>query len=450
MIILDDSRSKKTTNEFISYAAKFNEKLKEEGRDFESILIHEKQEYHLEMLQKLLRYAMDNNKHYQEFYGNLLDKDFYNFSLEDFAKLPFLEKKHLYDNLHEILCVNQELIAQYHSTSGTSGKSIYTCLTLDDMYVHETIPKYKTNIFTDIHASDVVAIALPYELAQPALGFHRMFQIGYETSIVSLGKGGYMAPPKRSTIILKDLNATILITTPSYISILLEMAEELGIDVNNELKVRKLILTGEGCSTTFLSRLKEMWNVEIEFIYGSTECGLVGVQKDSQSYYTLLEGGNYVEVVNPETLEPVKDNQLGEIVITTLLKEGMPFIRYRTGDLGFLQDSNKENGLKKLYLRGRKGSTILVEGVEYNPIAIEHFLLMHKEVGLWYQLIVEDEKLIIEIEPKSKNISEDYLNELVSSVKRHMFSKAGIPCDVQVNLKMERQFTKVVRVIKNK
>ncbi|MDQ0229062.1 phenylacetate--CoA ligase family protein [Metabacillus malikii] len=437
-----------STRRHITFASSFNETLEANGRNFETIQRDEKKSYHLEMLNRLMLHAVENNEFYRKQCEQVLSQTKTITSLDDFANISFLEKEHIYDNLERILCVPRHEIAQFHSTSGTSGKSIYTCLTLNDMYVHEQFAKYEDTLFADITREDVVGISLPYELAQPALGFHRMFQLGFETSVVSLGKGGYMAPPKRTVQSMKDLDVTILITTPSYVSMLIEIAEELGLDVNEDLKVRKMILTGEGCSSTFLSRLKELWDVELEFHYGSTECGLVGIQKDSQPYYTLLEGGNYVEIVDQDTLEPLGDNEIGEIVVTTLLKEGMPFIRYRTGDLGFVQGSDMESGLRKLHLRGRKGSSLFIEGVEYSPIAIEHILLMHKEVGLWYQLVVEDEELTIEIEPRRRDANENYLDALVQSVRSHMFSVGGIPCHITINQHIERQFTKVVRVIK--
>ncbi|MNP04890.1 Phenylacetate-coenzyme A ligase [compost metagenome] len=299
-------------------------------------------------------------------------------------------------------------------------------------------------MFKGDSASDVVGIALPYEFAQPALGFHRMYQFSYEAAVLSLGKGGYMAPVDKSIEALRDFDISILVTTPSYAALLAEEAQKLDVNVS-DLRVRKLLLTGEGCSPEFTKRLKEIWRCEIHHIYGSTECGLVGVQHDGEQGYYLMEGGLYAEIIDPETALPVENGQVGEIVITTLLKEAMPFIRYRSGDLGYIEKASPQDEiqLKKLHLRGRMGSQIVVEGIEYSPIMLEHFLLMLPEVGLWYRFLLDDEQLTIEIEIVPGSEIDD---EFPDTVRRHMYSTAGVVCTVRINTEIPRQYSKAQRV----
>jgi phenylacetate-CoA ligase len=415
----------------------------EQGRSIENLSSAELEEYHLFAINLTLRHVWDGNSYYRSQLENAGFTEPNLGSLSELERVPFLLKDTLRGQKDLLLSVDPKRICQYHLTSGTTGKPIYTAHTLADQYYHDAIPSYPY-MFKGDSASDVVGIALPYEFAQPALGFHRMYQFSYDSAVISLGKGGYMAPIDKSIEAMKDFDITILVTTPSYAALLAEEAQKMGVVVS-DLQVRKLLLTGEGCSPEFTKRLKEIWCCEIHHIYGSTECGLVGVQHDGEQGYYLMEGGLYAEIIDPETALPVENGVVGEIVITTLLKEAVPFIRYRSGDLGFMELANPDDEiqLKKIHLRGRMGSEIMVEGIEYSPIVLEHLLLMLPEVGLWYRFLIDDEELTIEIEPVAgANIDDEFLDK----VKRHMYSTAGVVCKVVLNHEIPRQYSKAQRV----
>jgi phenylacetate-CoA ligase len=413
------------------------------GQTIESLNKSEKDDYHILALNILLEYVWKNNDYYRE---KLIEKGFTQpkiTHMTDIDKIPFLEKDQLKGNRDLLLSVDQTRITQYHLTSGTTGKPIYNALTLNDQYYHDAIPSYPTLYEGDSY-KDVVGIALPYEFAQPALGFHRLYQFIFGAAIVSLGKGGYMAPLDKTVEALDQFNISILITTPSYAALLAEQIKSMGLSIGEHVNIRKLMLTGEGCSPQFITRLKEIWNCEIHQIYGSTECGLVGIQHNVEDGYQVLEGNVLVEIVD-ETGTPLENGEIGEIVITTLLREAMPFLRYKTGDIGFIQESTEDakNKLNRLHLRGRKGGTFTIEGIEYSPILLEHFLLMNPDVGLWFRFVIEDEELTIEIE-NPNGIEED---ELVDQVKRHMYSVGGVVCEVSVVEGIERHYSKVNRVL---
>ncbi|WP_332693648.1 phenylacetate--CoA ligase family protein [Halalkalibacter lacteus] len=419
----------------------FNE-IHSQGKNIETLNQQHKDEYYLMAINLLLEYVWDNNNYYRE---KLIENGFTQPHIahkKDIEKIPFLEKDQLKGNRDLLLSVDHLKITQYHLTSGTTGKPIYNALTLADQYYHDAIPSYPT-LYEGDSSSDVVGIALPYEFAQPALGFHRLYQFIFGAAIVSLGKGGYMAPLDKTVDAIQQFKISIIITTPSYAALLAEQIEKVGLSIGKEIQVRKLMLTGEGCSPQFITRLKEIWNCEIHQIYGSTECGLVGIQSNVEDGYQVLDGNVLVEIIN-DNGQPIEDGEVGEIVITTLLREAMPFIRYKTGDIGFLQEpsENARNKLKRLHLRGRKGSTFIIEGVDYSPILLEHFLLMIPEVGLWFTFVIEEEELTIEIE-NPIGVDEE---ELIENVKRHMYSSAGVVCEVRISNNIERQYSKVNRV----
>jgi phenylacetate-CoA ligase len=415
----------------------------EQGKTIENISDEEKEKYHLFAINLTLRHVWDNTPFYKD---KLVEAGFlepYLSSLSELEKVPLLEKDYLRGNKEILLSVDPIKITQFHLTSGTTGKPIYTAHTLSDQYYHDAIPSYPY-LFKGDSSADVVGIALPYELAQPALGFHRLYQFIFGAAVLSLGKGGYMAPLDKSVEAIKDFDVTVIVTTPSYAALLAEEIEKQGLENGKDIKIKKLMLTGEGCSPQFTKRLQIIWNCEIQQIYGSTECGLVGIKHNDEAGYYILEGNLKMEVVDENTGKPLNTGETGEIVITTLLREAMPFVRYKTGDIGFLEEPDPENTtqLRKLHLRGRKGTNIVIEGIDYSPIMLEHFLLMIDEVGLWYQFILDDEELTILIENVDSNTLD---SELAERVKQHMYTSTGINCEVDVGT-ITRVFSKAQRV----
>ncbi|WP_121612629.1 phenylacetate--CoA ligase family protein [Mesobacillus foraminis] len=416
------------------------------NKNVENISEEERNDYHLYAVNLTLEHVWNHNPYYRR---ALEDKGFSQprlESLDQIDRLPFLDKEVIRGDKDLLLSCDPKEIGQIHLTSGTTGKPIYTAYTLADHYIHDAIPFYPS-LFEGDSSSDVVGIALPYEFAQPALGFQRLYQFTFGATVLSLGKGGYMAPVDKSLDVLKEYDASILITTPSYAALLAEEGEKLGIVLGEDITPRKLMLTGEGCSPQFASRLKELWKCDIQHLYGSTECGLVGVQLNDDTGYHLLEGNVKVEIVDPDSGMQVADGEEGEVVITTLLREAMPFIRYRTGDIGYLERLEDDSAitLSKLHLRGRMDGNMLVDGIPYSPFMLEHLLLLLPEVGLWYHFVLEDEELTIEIEKLHSDLTDE---ELADKVRSHMYRTAGISCTVLVKDSLPRQFGKANRIIR--
>lgn len=421
-------------------------KYEDKNKNIENIMSAERDDYHLYAVNLTLEHVWNHNHYYRKaFEAQGLAQPRLE-ALEQINKLPFLEKEVIRGDKELLLSCDPKEVGQIHLTSGTTGKPIYTAYTLADHYIHDAIPFYPS-LFEGDSSSDVVGIALPYEFAQPALGFQRLYQFTFGATVLSLGKGGYMAPVDKSLDVLKEYNSSILITTPSYAALLAEEAGKLGIDLGKDIKLKKLMLTGEGCSPQFASRLKELWKCEIQHLYGSTECGLVGVQLNDDAGYYLLEGNVKVEIIDPHSGMQVADGEEGEVVITTLLREAMPFIRYRTGDIGFLERMEDDSAitLSKLHLRGRMDGNMVVDGISYSPFMLEHLLMLLPEVGLWYHFVLEDDELTIEIEKRQSDLSDE---ELAEKVRSHMYRTAGISCTVAVKESLPRQYGKAIRIIR--
>ncbi|MFC4402443.1 phenylacetate--CoA ligase family protein [Gracilibacillus xinjiangensis] len=421
----------------------FYQRLDEEGKTIEKLPRQQIEDYQLKAVNATLAHVWNENEYYRSrleeagFTEPKID------SLEQLSTVPMLRKDVIRGDKEKLLCVPPKEIGQVHLTSGTSGKPIYTSYTLADQYVYDLLPKY-LELFKE-SADDITAIALPYEFALPGLGFQRLFQFAFGTTVLSLGKGGYMAPVDKSLDLMREYQATVLTTTPSYAALLAEESEKLGIKIGEDIRLKKIWLTGEGCSSVFRDRLEEWWGCEVSFFYGSTECGVIGVECSKQQGYHIMEGHVKVEIVDQDSGEVLPYGKTGEIVVTTLLREGMPMVRYRTGDLGNLQQSKCDCGITMdvLQLRGRMEHMLHLGGEDYSPFMIEHFLMEIPEVGLWYHLKLDDEVLTIEAEKFRTKLSNEQLAE---KIQKHMADRIGVHCEVVIRDDIPRTYGKATRV----
>lgn len=421
----------------------FFAQLDDEGVTIEKLPRERREQYQLQAINLTLRHIWEHN----EFYRSKLEEAGFKQpgidSLEQLSSLPLLQKDVIRGDKTKLLCVEPKEIGQVHLTSGTTGKPIYTSYTLADQYVYDLLPKY-LELFHESDA-DIAAIALPYEFALPGLGFQRLFQFAFGTAILSLGKGGYMAPVDKSLELMKEYQATVLVTTPSYAALLAEEGERFGIRPGVDIRLRRIVLTGEGCSYTFRERLEKWWGCEVSFFYGSTECGVVAVECKEHKGYHIVEGHVKVEIVDPAAGAPLGYNKTGEIVVTTLLREAMPMVRYRSGDIGYLQKSKCACGITMdvLHLRGRMENMMRLNGSDFPPFLLENFLLEIPDVSLWYHFILEQGRLTIEAEPFRTELDDD---RLAAKVRAHMLERVGIECDVRIKHGLPRTFGKAVRV----
>lgn len=421
----------------------FFSQLDEEGVTIEKLPRQRREQYQLKAINLTLQHIWQHN----EFYRSTLEAAGFKQpaidSLEQLPSVPLLNKDVIRGDKMKLLCVEPKEIGQVHLTSGTSGKPIYTSYTLADQYVYDLLPKY-LELFQESDI-DVAAIALPYEFALPGLGFQRLFQFAFGTSILSLGKGGYMAPVDKSLELMKEFQATVLVTTPSYAALLAEESERYGIRPGVDIRLRRIVLTGEGCSYTFRERLEKWWGCEVSFFYGSTECGVVAVECKEHKGYHIMDGHVKAEIIDPATGAPLGYGKTGEIVVTTLLREGMPMMRYRSGDIGYLQKSKCACGITMdvLHLRGRMETMLHLNGNDFPPFLLENFLLEIPDVSLWYHFILKQGCLTIEIEPFRTELSDE---QLAAKVRSHMLDRVGVECNVEIKRGLPRTFGKAVRV----
>lgn len=400
-------------------------------------------QYHLDAINLILDLAKDN-EHYK---GKMhkLDSTKIN-NLDEFKKIEFTTKDELRGKPYKTVCVDKSKLAQLNISTGTTGgDNIFCFYTMNDLYCSEIQTKYPELI--PLKETDIVVNALPYEMSSAGISLQRVFQVGERAIVLPAGKGGVYSTPKKTVELMHKLQAEVLMTSPSYAATLYEYALESHLDPIKDFNLNRIWLTGEGCSDTYRKRIEKIWGAPAYFYYGSLECGSLGMECRYRNGYHIPEAHVYMEIINPETGETCNEGEIGEIVTTTLVREGQPFIRYRTGDLGIIKTVECECGIKerKLALRGRVCDQLKLYGRIFSPFYYEDYLMKVEEVGLWYHFIVKSDGLTIRVEKNyGTDVSDDELKEKVVKVIKE--GTGTIPM-VEVVDKIPRVFTKAVRVI---
>ncbi len=311
-------------------------------------------------------------------------------SFEDLKKLPFTTKDDLRNTYpYGALAVDLSEVVEVHGSSGTTGKptvSLYTAKDIENW--SELMARSLTAI--GITKKDILFIAYNYHMFTGGFGFHYgALKIG-ATAIP--GGVGYT---QRQVMLVKDLGVTMLTSVPNYALRLAEVAFELGIDPAKDTKVRKGVFGAEMWSNALRKKIEKIWDMETFDIYGMAELYGPGTAIDCEYHEGLhvWEDHYFVEVVDPKTGELLEPEEKGELVVTTLTKDAVPLIRYRTRDITRIIDIKTcECGRthKKIdRIQGRTDDMFIINGVNIWPSAIEEVLLREPLVAPFYQIIIE-------------------------------------------------------------
>ncbi|MFZ5644233.1 MAG: phenylacetate--CoA ligase family protein [Bacillota bacterium] len=404
-------------------------------------------EFQKEAMQEMVRRAYSKNTFYRQKMDLAGVKPQDIKSLSDLSKMPFTTKDELRGKPWVLLSGDKEDISVINVSTGTTGgEEIYIPQTWRDNYLNEYSPGHP-KLF-NLVPGDICINALPYEMSSAGLAFHKVFMESQKATVVPVGKGGAYSPPDKTVKIMRDLQPTVLMTTPSYAITLAEAAAEISFDLTS-LPLNKIWLTGEGCSPAFRERVENIWGTRANFHYGSLECGVIGMECDHHSGYHIPLGHLIIEIVDPKTGKVLEPGEIGEIVATCLLRFDSPLIRYRTQDLGYLEPDPCRCGIvfPRFYLRGRLVDQITIGGINLSPFYMEEFLMRQPEVGNWYQFVVKDsnnEKLKIRTELASGvKPTQELAEKLASKIEFAI----GIPCEFEFAAKLPRNREKTVRVV---
>jgi phenylacetate-CoA ligase len=237
----------------------------------------------------------------------------------------------------------------------------------------------------------------------------------------------------------------VLVTTPTYAVLMAEAAKREEIHLA-DIPLRFMWLTGEGCSPAFRERVEAIWGHPAYFYYGSLELGPIGIECEQRNGYHIAGGHVYVEVVSPATGLASAPGEIGEIVVTELTRMASPLIRYKTGDLGYIEEAPCPCGipLRRVVMRGRAGDQVEIGEQSFGPYYLEQFLMQIPEVGNWYQFLPKRDRLLIKVEPADGVAASPRLGKAVESQFEYA---TGLKAEVQFVEKMPRSGGKTLRVI---
>lgn len=357
--------------------------------------------------------------------------------VQDLAKLPFTEKQDLRDNYpFNLFAVPREEVVRVHASSGTTGKMTVVGYTRNDIDTWAEVMARSMGC-GNVTNRDIVQIAYGYGLFTGGLGAHYGAEkIG--ATVVPISGGN----TKRQLQIMKDFQTTVLACTPSYSMHMAETMAEEGISPD-ELAVRVGFFGAEPWSNNMRKEMESQWKIKALDIYGLSEIMGPGVACEclEQDGLHIWEDHFLVEVIDPNTGEVLPDGEKGELVFTCITKEALPLIRYRTRDISILTHEPCACGRTHARMHrvmGRTDDMLIIRGVNVFPSQIESVLLEIGETEPHYQLIVDREgnldDLEIWVEVSERLFSDQVrqLEELEARIKREIASTLGISSRVKL------------------
>lgn len=376
-------------------------------------------------------------------------------SLKDVQKLPFTYKHELRDYYpYGMFAVPLQEVVRVHASSGTTGKPIvvgYNRYDLENWT--ELVARMVT--LAGVTEGDIAQVSFGYGLFTGGFGLHYgLERVG--ATVIPISGGN----TDRQIMIMQDFGTTVLICTPTYALHMAEVAEEMGINPRTDLKVRLGLFGGEAWSEEYRRELNEHWGMLATDNYGLSEVNGPGVAGEC----TLLQGQHIaednflIEIVNPETGEPVAPGEKGEIVITTLNKQTMPMLRYRTKDISSINYEPCECGrttARLAKITGRSDDMLIIRGVNVFPSQIESVLMEIEGVEPHYQIVVTKkgylDEIEIQVEVSPEMFSDRYkeLEDLEARVRNQLFKTLSIHPRVRLvePKSIERTAGKAKRVI---
>ena len=308
--------------------------------------------------------------------------------LSDLAKFPFTTKKDLRDSYpFGMFAVPRDQIVRIHASSGTTGKPTVVG------YTRKDIDTWAGVVARSIRAAgarpgDMVHVSYGYGLFTGGLGAH----YGAEhlgLTVVPFGGG----QTERQIQLIQDFRPDIIMVTPSYMLAIADEVERMGLDPK-ELSLRIGIFGAEPWTNEMRTAIEARMNIDAVDIYGLSEVMGPGVANEcveTKDGPTIWEDHFYPEIIDPDTGEPVPDGQEGELVFTSLTKEALPIIRYRTRDLTRLLPGTARTMRRMQKITGRSDDMMIIRGVNVFPTQIEELLLKRPELSPHYQCVLTRE-----------------------------------------------------------
>ncbi|HWI54294.1 MAG TPA: phenylacetate--CoA ligase [Desulfobacteria bacterium] len=400
------------------------EKNLNEAIDWENIF-----EYQSAKLRKLVKRVYRNSPFYREKFQQAGVNPNEILTVKDLARLPFTTKSELRNGYPlGLMAVPEEKVVRIHSSSGTTGKPIIVPYTKNDVKTWAQLMA-RCMEMVGVTPRDRVQVTPGYGLWTAGIGF----QAGVETL-------GAMAIPtgpgntEKQLEMMIDIGTTVLIGTSSYGLLLAEEIHRRGI--KDQVKLRLGIFGSERWSDKMRVRIEEDLSIETFDIYGLTEIYGPGIAIDCPHHMGIHFWSDHLifEIIDPVTGEQLEPGEQGELVVTTLTKEGMPLVRYRTHDITRLRLEQCPCGSQYPMIDrvlGRTDDMIKIKGVNIYPGQIDHVLKVTSGACSEYQIILTREKAKDSILIKVEAVHGNDLKKVADECKKNIKNKIGIAADVE-------------------
>lgn len=376
-------------------------------------------------------------------------------SLEDIKRFPFIVKQDMRDAYpFGLFAVDRSEVKRLHASSGTTGQATVVGYTENDL-------KNWGDCFArgiamvGGSAESTMQVSYGYGLFTGGLGAHMGGEVAGCT-VVPMSTGN----TKRQIQIMKDFGTDILCATPSYALFIADTAIEMGYDPAKDFPISGVILGAEPASEHMREEIRQKFGVKYCDVYGLSEIMGPGVAMECSESHGLhvAEDQFLVEIVDPETLEPVPDGQLGELVITTLTRECSPLIRYRTRDLTRIIDEPCACGRthRKIdRIVGRTDDMLIIRGVNVFPSQIEQVITGFPEIVPHYQIVLTTKGTLDHVELRVETAPDFSFDEIraLEDLRRRLAAELKSNLQIAVDIKIvepktiERSEGKAKRVI---
>lgn len=358
-------------------------------KDIETLSRKDLEHLQLKRLQQTIRRVYGHVPFYRERFAELGLKPKHVASLRDLCRLPFTSREDLRANYpFGMLAVGRERLVRLHTSSGTTGKPKAIFFSKKDIDRAADLIA-RCLIMTGITRDDVLQNMMTYGLFTGALVMHYGAEkVG--VLVIPAGPGN----TKRQVALMQDFRSTTLHVTPSYALYLLGYLQSEGIDPRRDLALKRAYLGSEPYSEETRKKIESFFGIDVYNSYGLTEMNGPGVAFEctEKNGMHLWEDNFIMEIIDPQTGEVLPEGADGELVLTTLCREAMPIIRYRTRDIvrilpGRCRCGRTHRRISRVM--GRSDDMIILRGVNIFPQQIEHVLMGIKAVAQNYQIVLE-------------------------------------------------------------
>ena len=351
--------------------------------------------------------------------------------LSDIQYIPFTTKDDFRDNYPFGLCaVPMKDIVRIHASSGTTGKPTTGVYTKEDIEIWSDCVA-RVAMAGGVSADDVIQISFGYGLFTGALGLHYgLEKIG--ATVIPASSGN----TEKQLMMMRDFGVTGLVATPSYALYLSEAIKEAGYPLS-DYSLKLGILGSEPCTVSMRQQIEDNFKIRVSDNYGMTELGGPGVSGDCEARDGMhfAEDHFFPEIINTDTGERLPEGEVGELVVTTLTRKGMPVLRYRTKDitkLDYTPCSCGRTHARMAKTMGRTDDMLIIKGVNVFPTQIENILINIEDIAPHYMLYITRQNfrdsLEIKVELTNADLLENYamLENLRQKIAGKMQSILGL------------------------